>query len=376
MDQSRSEKLKDIWWSIRSNRIVRPLALVAGGLVVVLIGLYIVLSYYGKLPWSTARVTVPDDLITNSTIPAAIDLNQQVPRALDGVPVLLVDSDRFPLAVMIENLVTIRPQAGLSAAGIVYEALAEGGITRFLAIYTTAEAIPTIGPIRSARTYYVDWAEEYGGVFAYVGGSPEALGLTGSSDYLTDLNQFYNAQYYYRDEAIAAPHNLFSNSELFNYALRDLSVETTPGDFTTWTFKPEPPASELPDQVAPLTIAYSSDDYAVEWRYQASSNTYLRWNGGVEHNDANTAEQLQAHNIIVQRVATTLLEPATGRLAMETLGQGEALLFQDGEVNVGRWLKNDRGQRTAFLDDTGAEWQYNPGTTWIEVVPTEISVTY
>src|SRR3990167_9598544 len=162
MDQSRSEKLKDIWWSIRSNRIIRPLALVAGGLVVVLIGLYIVLSYYGKLPWSTARVTVPDDLITNSTIPAAIDLNQQVPRALDGVPVLLVDSDRFPLAVMIENLVTIRPQAGLSAAGIVYEALAEGGITRFLAIYTTAEAIPTIGPIRSARTYYVDWAEEYG----------------------------------------------------------------------------------------------------------------------------------------------------------------------------------------------------------------------
>lgn len=374
MDQSRSEKLKDVWWSLRHTRAVKLLMVVTIGLVVIGGALYGILNYYGKLPWSTARIAIPAEFTTIP--PVTIDANQLAPRTLDGVLVSLTDSDRTPLAVMIENLVEIRPQAGLSGAGIVYEALVEGGITRFLAIYSTADAIPTIGPIRSARTYYVDWAEEYGGVFAYVGGSPEALGLTNSSQYLTDLNQFYHAEYYYRDEARLAPHNLFSTSDLFNLALRDLKLDAIPGDFTAWTFTAEPANINLPDNVAPLTIAYSSTDYGVEWRYDPGSNSYVRWNGGVEHRDANTNEQLRAKNIIVQRVPTTLLEAATGRLAMTTTGQGEAVLFQDGEVRIGQWVKAERGERTAFLDASGAEWQYHPGTTWIEVVPLDTSVTY
>ena len=320
-------------------------------------GLYAGLSYYGKLPWDS-----------NAPLQISAEVDAELPRTLD--------SNRFPIAVMIENLVDIRPQSGLSAAGVVYEALVEGGITRFMAVYATTDSIAKIGPVRSARHYFVDWAEEYGGIYAYVGGSPQALGVTDSSAYITDLNQFYNAAYYYRDDQISAPHNLFSSSELLNYALRDLTLDTQPGDYQPYLFKTDPPKTDWPSAVTALQISYSSADYAVEWHYDPTTNSYLRWNGGETHLDANTNTQLTARNIIVQRVETTVLEAATGQLDMVTRGEGDALLFQDGEVKVGKWSKPERGQRTLFMDADGGAWQFNTGSTWIEIVPTDTQVTY
>lgn len=355
------------------DRRVRILLVTTGLLGVILGGLYTGLNYYGKLPWNRPQ---PSETTNRSTATTTVDVNAELPRSLDGVIVSASASDRWPIAVMIENLVDIRPQSGLNAAGVVYEALVEGGITRFMAIYTTTEPIDKIGPVRSARHYFVDWAEEYGGIYAYVGGSPQALGVTDSSAYITDLNQFYNAAYYYRDDQISAPHNLFSSSELLNYALRDLALDTQPGDYQPYLFKTDPPKTDWPSAVAALQISYSSADYAVEWRYDAASNSYLRWNGGKTHLDANTNTQLTARNIIVQRVETTVLEAATGRLNMVTRGEGDALLFQDGEVKVGKWSKPERGQRTVFIDADGSEWQFNTGSTWIEIVPTDTQVTY
>ncbi len=360
---------------MRQNRAVKILLICVLLLAIILAGLYAGLSYYGKLPWdSNAPLTTTTNQPTTTQISA--EVGAELPRTLDGIIVASQDSNRFPIAVMIENLVDIRPQSGLSDAGVVYEALVEGGITRFMAVYTTTDSIAKIGPVRSARHYFVDWAEEYGGIYAYVGGSPQALGVTDSSAYITDLNQFYNAAYYYRDDQINAPHNLFSSSELFNYALRDLTLDTQPGDYQPYLFKTDPPKTDWPSAVAALQISYSSADYAVEWRYDPTTNSYLRWNGGETHLDANTNKQLTARNIIVQRVETTVLEAATGRLDMVTRGEGDALLFQDGEVKVGKWSKPERGQRTVFLDADGSEWQFNTGSTWIEIVPTDTQVTY
>ena len=200
--------------------------------------------------------------------------------------------------------------------------------------------------------------------------------MTNSSQYLTDLNQFYNGQYYYRDEAVAAPHNLFSNSELLGYALRDLQISSITDRSTSWPTKAEPSANALPATQAPITIAYSNSDYLVAWYYDPTINAYTRWNGGSEQHDVNTNEPLIAQAIIVQRVNTTVLEAATGRLALETQGDGTALLFQDGQVQVGTWKKPARGQPTKFLDESGAEWHYNKGTIWVEVITPTTPLTY
>lgn len=321
------------------------------GLVSVLLALigvaYGVLYYYGQLPWHD-----------NSTAPSSVDQPNTTADPTATPPVL----------VMIDNLVDVRPQSGLEAADIIYEALVEGGITRLLAVYTLPETIERIGPIRSARLYFVDWAEEYDGVYAYVGGSPAALGATDSSQYLTDLNQFFNGEYYYRDEAIQAPHNVFSSAELFSQALQNLMLTADNAAGPLFASKAEPDPSSLPSSATPFTIAYSTDDYAVTWRYDAASNTYVRWNGGVE-------QPLRAHNVLVQKVETTVLEEATGRLGMVTLGSGEALLLQDGNVQVGTWTKTVRGERTRFKDAAGADWLMNAGSTWIEIVPMYVTIT-
>lgn len=358
-DQSWSEQVKNVWWTIKRNPVLK-FGLATVILIIAVVGIVFgVFSYYGQLPWSpqTSNTTV-----SVSDEPIAVDSS---------------DSQPLPIGVMIENLVTIRPQYGLAAASVVYEALVEGGITRFLAIYPTLpDTMAKLGPIRSTRSYFVDWVEEYGAVYAYVGGSPEALGVTDSSNYITDLNQFYHPAYYYRDPELVAPHNLFSSAELLNNALRDLDLTAEQDADATDTVKQPAALSDRPVTVAPLVIDYSDADYQVEWRYQPSSNQYVRWNGGEEQMDANLEEPLVASNIIIQRVPTTVLEPATGRLALATTGTGEAILFQDGAVYQGQWVKTERGTRTRFNDQAGTEWLFNPGNLWIEIVTTETTVTF
>jgi hypothetical protein len=115
---------------------------------------------------------------------------------------------------------------------------------------------------------------------------------------LIDLNQFYNAAYYYRDVELIAPHNLFSSSELLSYALRDLNLLAATGDYAAYQFKANPDKIDRPTTVAPLFIDFSTSEYSVEWRYDRDNNSYLRWNGGIEHRDSNNDQQLQTRNII------------------------------------------------------------------------------
>lgn len=364
------DKIKDGWWYLRRNRRAQVIV----GLSVLVIGVGVI----GGITWAYYhRPSITNDLVSpinaNANV-AVVPVTSQ--RQLDGVKVPGDQANLFPIAVMIENLVSIRPQAGLGQANLVYEALAEGGITRFMAVYAHNDSIEKIGPIRSARHYFVDWAEEYRGMYSYVGGSPQALGITGSSDYIIDLNQFYNANYYYREETLAAPHNLFSNSELLSFALRDHAVADVVGNYVAYVFKDNLEKNKRPQTVNPIQINFSNADYKVEWRYDRDSNSYLRWNGGEPHLDANTNEQLSARNIIIQKMETSLLDPATGRLDMVIRGEGEAILFQDGQAILGRWIKSGRGERTQFITLDNIAMSFNPGVTWIEVVPTDRTVTY
>lgn len=367
------EKVKDAWWAVRRNRRAKIISGCIAGLVVVLGTLYGALGYYGK-----SSGILPGSSDINFKPPVErVKVLEFAPRRIDGVEVAWADSNVLPVSVMIENLASIRTQQyGLGQANLVYEVLAEGGITRFLAVYAQRDPISKLGPIRSARHYCVDWAEEYGGVYMYVGGSPQALGVTNTTAYLTDLNQFYHANYYYRDPELFAPHNLFSNSELITFALRDLELSETIGEYEAYLFKEDKPKSDRPAAADPIMIDWSTSDYEVEWRYDRETNTYWRWNGGEEHYDANSNEQLSAHNIVIQRVKTSVLDAATGRLDVVTIGEGDAIVLQDGLAITGRWKKSQRGERTTFVTVDDEDIAFNPGTTWIEAVPIDTAITY
>jgi len=297
---------------------------------------------------------------------------------------------RRPLGIMLENHTEARPQSGISFADVVYEAVAEGGITRFLAVYYCQDA-GIVGPIRSARTYFMDFLSEYGDypLYAHVGGAntpgpANALGQI--EDYgwagYNDLNQFsVGFPTYKRDEAragrpVATEHTMYATtSKLWKVAQeRKLTEKNEDGDrwddnFVPYKFKEESPSTT--PQTFRVEYWGNQPSYVVDWQYDPTTNSYLRINGGQPHKDRNTNKQITAKNIVVlymtERRANDGYE-GNLHLLYGTKGSGKALIFMDGKEISGRWTKNSRTDRT-IITANGSEVKFNPGTIWFHILP-------
>lgn len=360
---SLADSLKSGLWAFKHSRKAK-IAVLAVLLIGVATSAGYVLFAGGKAPEG------PSPTIVNQP-------ERNARRIIDGVRVPLAQANFFPVGVVIENLVSARPQAGLDRANLVYEALAEGGITRFLAIYASGEEIEKIGPVRSARSYFLDWAKELDLLYVHVGGSPDALrNITAYQ--VKDLNQFFNSGYFWRDQerlkkGIPSEHTLYTSSELMARALRDTKAPLI-GDYEGWSFVDDPPLADRPSEEKKVTINFSTFRYKVDYLYDRQTNTYERRQGEEPHLMEN-GTGIRVKNIAVQYVPTRLAD-AEGRLSMTTIGEGPAVVFRNGEVMNATWKKSSRDDRTMFFDDDGRELIFVSGTTWIEIVPDDREVIY
>ncbi len=301
---------------------------------------------------------------------------------------------RRPLAVMIENHTEARPQSGLSSADIVYEAVAEGGITRFMALFYCNLADIQVGPVRSARTYYLDWLSEYDALYAHVGGA----NTPGPADALSqiiryevkDLNQFsIGFPVFWRDyqrlgHSVATEHTMYSTtSKLWEVgAKRGWTATESAGikwdsKFTPWKFKD----STSQGSAGQVTVNFweSQPGYQVIWTYDSETNTYLRKNGDGNHMDLNNNQQLSAKNVVIQFQREANANdgyPGNVHLLYGTTGSGKALIFQNGNAIEGKWVKNSRLARSKYLDKTGKEIEFTKGQIWIQTVPEGSKVSY
>lgn len=344
-------------------------------IVVAVIAVIIILSNRGddESNQNNSNSSKSNTNITNS----AVKVGDKFTRNLDG---RLVDKKEnvnpWLVGVMIENLYTVRPQSGLSAAPLVYETLAEGGITRFIAFFIGDENLSQIGPVRSARPYYIEWLSEFDALYSHCGGSPTALAAISGLG-IKDLNQMYSPYYYWRANGAEAPHNLFTSSELLNRALRDKELLDKSFEYRVWQYKDDGKLSSLPEGSKTIEIDFSAGSaYDVEWKYDKSSNDYLRYQMGAVQKDAANKAEIRAKNVVVEKVPAEDYEADKGRLVLDVSGEGEAWVFRDGVGIHGKWQKNDRTTRTIFLDDNGKEIEFNRGITWIEVVPGDRAVNY
>lgn len=292
-----------------------------------------------------------------------------VRRAIDGVYVEAELANLYPAAVIVENNIDSRPSSALAKANLVFEAEAEGGITRFLAVYADGGSIEEIGPIRSARPYFVDWARELSALFIHCGGSPASL-VKIAQDNIFDLNEFYNEDYFWRDGVRMAPHNIYTSTENINKYLAKKDVEE--GMFLSWHFKDDAPEGERPDS-AKIKVEYKTN-YGVEWIYNKKTNDYIRYLTGQRHKDSN-GDEIRAKNIIVQYIKAEVIDEE-GRLKMENIGSGKALICLDGKCGAGEWRKDKSSARTRFYNEGGEEFEFNSGVTWVEVVRPEIEVEF
>lgn len=311
--------------------------------------------------------------------PQAIHQNEQgqtqssevmVASSLTGLPISQNRAEKPVLAVMVENAPLARPQSGLSKADIVYETLAEGGITRYMALFQSQEA-EVVGPVRSARTYFVEIVREYDAWYSHVGGNADGLNLIANYD-LHDLDQFVYDKPYWRDKArmnsLGLEHSMYTNTN----DLRALIDDGKKPSFGSWIFRDEAPVTKTP-KPQKVTVDFSFEIFQVVWEYDPAENVYKRSVGGISDTDAENDEPFKAKNVLVQYVTMTLVPaPAKGdegALKMVLIGEGDGILFQDGQAIDVQWKKEKSGDRTRFYHaKTGEEVSFNRGVTWVEIV--------
>lgn len=291
---------------------------------------------------------------------------------LDGRPIE-VQASR-PVALMVENFSTIRPQAGTGSACVVVEGLAEGGITRFMLVYGNHGA-DNIGPVRSARTHFVALAKGWDALYGHVGGSVD-FALKAIRDWgVADWDQMGHGSSYTRVGWTRAPHNVFTSTA----RLREDASQYRDGDMASrgFTFKKAPAPEALPDGTKTVTIDFSTSEYKVEYRYDRQSNTYKRFNGGQPHVDAGTKMQLAPSNIVILRAPTSPIPGAGGLLDVNMMGSGSLTVVQDGRVIDGTWEKPLPSSPLALRDGQGREIPLTPGQIWVEIVAptTPVDVT-
>lgn len=305
---------------------------------------------------------------------------------------------RFPLAVMIENHTESRPQSGLSSADIIYEAVAEGGITRFMAVYLCNLGDVQVGPVRSARTYFLDWLSEYGALYAHVGGAntpgpANALGQIIKYG-IRDLNQFgIGFPTFWRDyqrlgRSVATEHTMYSTTQKLwvigakkSWTNENPKEEKWEKSFIPWKFKDTNEKLTIEEDATKIDVSFwqGYSDYGVSWSWDATCNCYKRNNGGVSHADLNNKEQLSANNIIIQFERESRANDGyegNAHLIYKTIGEGKALFFQDGKVVEGKWVKPSRVARTKYVDNKGKEVKFNRGLIWIQTVPEGSDINY
>jgi hypothetical protein len=273
----------------------------------------------------------------------------------------------LPIAIMVENHPTARPQMrGLPEASIVYEALAEGGITRFMAVFDY-QRLTRVGPVRSARPYYVDWAEEYAGAYVHAGGSHAALDQLVRSA-LADFDE--DGTLLYRDFRYSTPHNLFADLAGLRMQLNE-SAHTSKLAGEWFDFSGRVPSTAVP--ASTLALDFSFPSYLVQYTYDSAADTYARKLAGLPHVDA-LGTPVAPTNIIVQFTDYYPIDDE-GRLELTSVGSGKAWYFSGGRHWTGRWTRLRTG-RTQFFTELGEAVSLSPGQTFVEVIQSPSSVTW
>ena len=268
--------------------------------------------------------------------------------------------DKRIFAVMFDNSKAARWQAGLSKASIVYEIRVESNITRYLGIFTTNEDV-TVGPVRSARPYFVQTVAEYGATYAHFGGSTEGMDKISQLNISSINGLTHDGTVYYRTSHKIAPHNAYTSLHTLNERANDFDYPST-NTFNGFSFYPT--AQSLGGNPATqVTIDYGSNP--TRYEYDESTQLYHRYKDSILHLDETTEEPLEVSNIIIQHVSTAIA-PNNVHKILGNVGNGTGYLVSHGEVIEITWSKDSETASTIFLDMDGNPITLNAGQTWIQ----------
>jgi len=294
-----------------------------------------------------------------------------VPAPLTGRLVTEAQAAQHPIAVMIDDHRDARPQSGFNAASVVWQAPAEGGIPRYMLVY--GETIPAaVGPVRSARQYYVEWAAEWRAMYVHSGGSPGALQTLralGSGQLVWNADEFrWGGRYLWRSAERWPPHNVYTDGEHLR-ALASIVGATDGPQPAAWSFGPPADGDQRP-LGAEIRVVYPYE--AVTFRYDFATNTWPRFIDGSPEpqRDAADGAIVAPTNVIVLRLRFGLLDDGSGkdRLEAAAIGGGDAWIASNGRIFHGTWRKDSASGATLIFGADGRPVSLAAGQTFVQVI--------
>ncbi|MCR2823420.1 DUF3048 domain-containing protein [Lederbergia panacisoli] len=283
-----------------------------------------------------------------------------------------VEPNRRAVAVTINNHPAARPQTGLSQADIVYELLAEGNVTRFLAVFQS-ETPENIGPVRSARPFFIELAQGFNGLFIAHGYSPDAEKIL-SSGVIDQLNGMkYDGTLFKRSSDRNAPHNSYITFENIEKGAQDNGFSMTDSPASMDFYKEDELESINGNGTGQIKVAYgNSSEFTAEYRFDAQSGEYSRFSNGEQTVEYKTGEPVLVKNLFVIETEHKVLDSA-GRRFIDLQSGGKAYLFQNGIMKEMEWKSVD-GRILPY--ENGQPAKLVPGKTWVNIVPSLDAVSF
>lgn len=276
-----------------------------------------------------------------------------------------------PLAFQIDNAPEARPQTALSHAYVVYETIAEGGITRFTALFVR-NAEPKVGNLRSARLVDLDIVPQWDAFLVHVGASTQVTEqLRAAKLPEIDLDDARLRRWSWRTQDRLAPYNLYTSIDLVRRYLQSVSAASTTIAPRAFPVGALPPGGASGVQV---DVPYEGAQF-VRYQYATQGNAYLRWTGGRQDVDALDGQPLRVSNVVVmyaEEHETDIIENEEGGRSLQytLVGDGKALIARNGRAFPAQWHRHARDELTTFTGEGGTAVPFAPGNVWIEIVPT------
>jgi hypothetical protein len=344
---------------------VKKILIIAGAIILVLI-------IAGAAYWFFVKRDTQKKPVLTSITPTPKVTPTPTPKVVSPLTGIVLPNaalaTRPVTGLMIENSYDARPQSGLNDAGVVFEAIAEGGITRFLALFQESQP-QYIGPVRSIRPYYIDFAMPFDAAVGHVGGSPDALNDIKTLG-MKDLDQFVNGDTYWRITERFAPHNVYTSFDKLD-ALNKIKGYSS-SKFTAFVRKADVPQTATANQI---DFSISSPLYSPRFQYDATTNSYKRFQDGTAHIDLKSNAQITPKVVIALVMNMSLMADGSHTIYQD-LGSNKMYVFQDGIVSEGVWQKTDRKSQFVFTDKNGLPMKLNAGQTWISIVDSTGDVSF
>ncbi len=351
----------------KKKKIISILSTIAA--VLVICGLFYIAYDKGIIKFDSKKKV--EEKTENNEEETTIE-EETIEEEVSEYQIIDTTSNARPYAVMIDNVSGARPQSGLQSAYLVYEITVEAGLTRLLALFKDAD-LSMIGPVRSVRHYFLDYALENDAIFVHHGWSPQA-----QSDITTlkiqNLNGLFNpSSMFWREKTKVSPHNSYTNSAKMEKAAKAKGYRLTSENYQVLNYSVDSVDLSGYNSVKDansISIKYSSST-KVTYKYDAENKVYLRSHNGIKHKDYLTGEQLKVKNIIIlNNIDVTLIAgDPKGRINLGNIGTGDGYYITEGKAVKITWSKSSRSSKTIYKDENGQVLKVNDGNTFVQIQP-------